>query len=161
MGDKRIIPERLVERITAAQLSYSRVARLLGVKQPTISRLAKGVQGSTARIDRLATILDTTPAYLTGETDDPVANATPKPPAQPYQAVTMQVLLPAEDALARMFVALLSMVNPAAPTEEQARLLARNLPIGLSQLRDLLPSPVSVVRANASSGLTKTLVEQQ
>lgn len=71
MTPARIIPERLAERIATARLSYSAVARELGVKQPTISRLVKGEQGSTARIDQLARIVSTTPAYLTGETDDP------------------------------------------------------------------------------------------
>lgn len=161
MSDRRIKPERLRERIGAAEVSYSHVARELGVKQPTISRLVKGEQSSTARIDLLASILNTTPAYLTGETDDPSPDAVPEPSARSYQAITMQVLLPAEDVLTRMFEALLAMVDPAAPPEDQARSLAKNLPVGLSQLRDLLPAPEQGNRAGSRSAPPKMLVEQR
>lgn len=159
--DRRIRSERLKERIDAAGISYSDVARKLGVKQPTISRLAKGEQGSTARIDLLAAILGTTPAYLTGGTDDPAPNAVPEPSARSYQAITMQVLLPAEDVLTRMFEALLAMVDPAATREVQARSLAKNLPVGLSQLRDLVPAQGNSGHATAMSDQSKMLVEQR
>lgn len=161
MSDRRIKPERLKERIAAAEFSYSHVARQLGVKQPTISRLVKGEQSSTARIDLLASILGTTPGYLTGETDDPSPNASTEPSARSYQAITMQVLLPAEDVLTRMFEALLAMVDPTAPPEDQARSLAKNLPVGLSQLRDLLPDPKRGGQAGSKSGQPKMLVEQR
>lgn len=75
MAAPRIIPKRLEERIHEAGLSYSAVARALGVRQPTISRLVKGEQRSTARIDHLARIVKTSPAYLTGEVDDPDLDA--------------------------------------------------------------------------------------
>lgn len=52
----------------------------------------------------------------------------------------MEVLLPPEEALTQMFEALLAGVDEAAPQAEVALLLARRLPIGLAQLRDLRPS---------------------
>ena len=55
----------------------------------------------------------------------------------------MQVALPPERALARMFEGLLRAMDRAAPLDEQALLLAQRLPIGLSQLQDLLPAEVT------------------
>ena len=154
-----IIPERLAARMEALGLSQTAVANAIGVKPPSISRLVKGKHAQTRHIFALARAVRTTPEYLTGVSDDPDADAPAAPLERPYQAIMMQVLLPAEDALARMFEALLAMTDPAASTEEQARSLARNLPVGLSQLRDLLPSSIPVSRAAPKQAPSKTLVE--
>ncbi len=71
-----IIPERLVDRIHAAGLSYTAVANRVGVKQPTITRLARGDQQRTTRLPEIARVLHTTPAYLEGKTNDPDEGAT-------------------------------------------------------------------------------------
>lgn len=55
-------------------MTYAAIAREIGVQQPTISRLVKGQQQGTTHLHRLARVLRTTPAYLTGETDDPDAH---------------------------------------------------------------------------------------
>ena len=67
------------------------------------------------------------------------------PPATPsLQFVTMQVALPSEAALARMFEGLLRPVDHRdLNSAELARILARRLPTGLEQLRDLMPEPAS------------------
>jgi hypothetical protein len=71
--------------------------------------------------------------------DAPVVEA---PPPPPIQFVTMQVALPSEAALARMFEGLLRPVDHQnLGAAELAQILARRLPTGLAQLRDLLPSP--------------------
>lgn len=155
-----IVPERLASRMEALGLTQTAVADAVGVKPPSISRLVKGKHAQTRHIFALARAVRTTPEYLTGVVDDPDDNAPPAPPERPYQAIMMQVLLPAEDALVRMFEALLAMVDPAAPPEEQARSLARNLPVGLSQLRDLLPMPVQAGREARRRDRTTTLVGQ-
>jgi hypothetical protein len=59
----------------------------------------------------------------------------------------MQVALPPERALARMFEALLRMMPEDADLDERALLLARRLPVGLSQLRDLMPVGTAVASA--------------
>lgn len=67
-------------------------------------------------------------------------------------------VLPPEPALARMFEGLLEILEalPNRPNlEERARLLAQWLPIGLSQLRDLIPAE----QAAAAPGIRKELVE--
>ena len=53
------------------------------------------------------------------------------------------VVLPPERALARMFEALLAGMPDGADRDETALLLAQRLPIGLAQLRDLLPEGVT------------------
>lgn len=75
----RIDPERLAGRIKASGLSYTKLAKEAGLHQPAISRLLKGQQYGTSRLHQLARALGTTPAYLSGETDDPLADG-PSPP---------------------------------------------------------------------------------
>lgn len=55
----------------ALNLSQARLARLVGVAQPTIFKLLNGDSQNTRHLHRIARALKTTPAYLTGETDDP------------------------------------------------------------------------------------------
>ena len=63
-------------------------------------------------------------------------------PHEPIQFVQMQVALPSEAALARMFEGLLRPVDHQNQSAaELAQILARRLPTGLAQLRDLLPAP--------------------
>ncbi len=66
---------------------------------------------------------------------------TPVAPDAGRFAITMQVLLPSEAALTAMFQGLLLSLDRAAPVDEVATQLARLLPIGLAQLRDLSPEP--------------------
>lgn len=153
--------ERVKARLATLGKKQAWLAREVGLHQSTINGIIKNGQRSSTHIVAIARTLRTTPEYLLGETDDPDADAPLEPPAPPYQAVMMQVLLPAEDALARMFEALLSMVDPETSIEEQARLLAKNLPIGLSQLRDLLPLSAPAAPAADLPLRTKTLVESR
>ena len=120
-------------------LSQSELARRVGVSQQNIGHLLSGNAQGSKRLHLIARELQTTPAYLSGEIDDPAEGAPPPPPAQPIR-VMMEVVLPPETALAEMFEALLSGIDPAASLAERAQLLAQRLPIGLSQLRDLRPS---------------------
>lgn len=129
-------------------LSQSELARRLKLTQGTIAGLERGDSRSSTHLHRIARELDTTPAYLEGETDDPQAGAAPPAPAGP-QVVMMGVVLPPERALARMFEALLAGMPAGADRDEQALLLAQRLPIGLAQLRDLLPSTVTPVSSGA------------
>jgi hypothetical protein len=65
----------------------------------------------------------------------------PALPAPPLQLVTMQVALPSEAALARMFEGLLRPIDRDMSVAELARTLARRLPTGLAQLQDLMIAP--------------------
>jgi transcriptional regulator with XRE-family HTH domain len=135
------IGQRIAERRKAKGLSQGALAKLSGLSQPTIGKLEAGISSGSSHIHRIARALDTTPAYLTGETDDPDENAPPPHPGPSVHHVMMAVALPSERALARMFEGLLRSMDLSAPVDAQALLLAKRLPIGLSQLRDLLPDP--------------------
>jgi phage repressor protein C with HTH and peptisase S24 domain len=77
-----VITERFREMLDAAGLSQSALARKIGVSQATIGKLALGVSGGSKHLHAIARELGTTPAYLTGETDDPHEGALPVPSAE-------------------------------------------------------------------------------
>jgi transcriptional regulator with XRE-family HTH domain len=72
-----------VERFRAAmadrEISQSELARRVGVSQQTIFKLAQGQSQSSRYLHKIARELGTTPAYLSGETEDPDADAPPTP----------------------------------------------------------------------------------
>ncbi len=133
-----IVGERVQQRMEELGLSQSELARRVGVAQPTIYQLIHRSKKGSTHLHRIARELGTTPAYLTGETDDPDENAPPPPPAPVVQHVLMPVVLPSETALAQMFEGLLETVDRNAPLDELARELAQLLPIGLSRMRGRL-----------------------
>ncbi len=57
------------------RLSQSELARLSHLRQPSIGRIIAGETRETGKLTEIAKALQTTPAYLTGETDNPDANA--------------------------------------------------------------------------------------
>ncbi|MEG3182105.1 helix-turn-helix domain-containing protein [Sphingomonas sp. LT1P40] len=130
--------DRISERMTAMKLSQSALARTLGVSQQAVGKLISGDTRNTAKLVQLARALETTPDYLEGIVDDPAEGYTP-PPAPMLQVVTMQVVLPSEAALARMFEGLLPLAEGDLTTAERARILAQRLPTGLAQLQELMP----------------------
>ena len=110
--------------------------------QSTLSGLIRKPYRWSPHLPAIARSLRTTVDYLVGDVDDPDEGAPPPPPVPVAPAVLhvmLPVALPSERALARMFEGLLRVMPPGADLAEQARLLAKRLPIGLSQLRDLLP----------------------
>lgn len=133
------LAQRIQARIEALGISQSELARRAGVPQTTVNSLVRGQRRSTPHIVRLAQVLQTTPAYLAGETDDASGDA-PPPPAQQQALyhIMMPVALPTENALTRMYEGLLEVVDLSAPKAELARELAQLLPTGLMQLRGRL-----------------------
>lgn len=71
--------ERFKTRLHDLGLSQGALARAIGVSQQTISRLASGERYGSRHLHLIARELHTTPAYLTGEVDDPDLDA-PEPP---------------------------------------------------------------------------------
>jgi transcriptional regulator with XRE-family HTH domain len=65
---------RLRERMHAAGISQAELARRIRVSQQAIGKLAAGGAYGSKHLHRIARELGTTPAYLTGETDDPTSN---------------------------------------------------------------------------------------
>ena len=126
--------DRLGERMQAKGLSQAELARRIGISQQAIGKLVNGSSRSTSHIARLARALDTTAAYLEGETDDPDEGAPPPLPDPTVQHVMMPVALPAEPALAAMFRGFLLSLEVKEP-DALAHELARLLPSGLQQMR--------------------------
>jgi len=62
-----------------ANLSQSELARRVGISPTAINKLAVGTAYGSKHLHVIARELGTTPAYLTGETDDPTAGALPAP----------------------------------------------------------------------------------
>lgn len=62
--------------------SQSELARRVGVSQSAIHKLASGGAYGSAHLHKIARELETTPAYLTGETDDPTEGALRVPTAE-------------------------------------------------------------------------------
>jgi len=70
---------RIRVRLETLGMSQAELARRVGIKQPSVNHLIKnGAQGSK-HIHQIAQALQTTPAYLSGETDDPAAGYVPLP----------------------------------------------------------------------------------
>ncbi len=74
-----VATDRLRERMEAAGLSQSALARKIGVSQATIAKLAAGTSSGSKHLHKIARELGTSAEYLTGETDDPTAGALPVP----------------------------------------------------------------------------------
>lgn len=63
-------------------LSQSELARRVGVSQSAIHKLASGGAYGSAHLHKIARELGTSPAYLSGETDDATEGAVPLPSAE-------------------------------------------------------------------------------
>ncbi|NJC33887.1 transcriptional regulator with XRE-family HTH domain [Sphingomonas jejuensis] len=74
-----LIGQRVQERLAAAGLSQAELARRVGVSQPTIFNLIHRSKKGSTKLHAVARELGTTPAYLSGETDDPLEDAPPEP----------------------------------------------------------------------------------
>lgn len=63
--------ERIAERLEALGLSQAELARRVKVAQPTINALIRGGNSGSRHLHKIAAELETSPAWLAGETDDP------------------------------------------------------------------------------------------
>jgi phage repressor protein C with HTH and peptisase S24 domain len=70
-----IVMERLAARMRHLGLSQAELARRVGISQQAIGKLVNGSSRSTPNIGKIAQILETTPAYLAGQVDDPQEGA--------------------------------------------------------------------------------------
>lgn len=64
-------PENLALAMQRAGLNQSTLAEAVGMKQPSIARLLRGETKTTRALDLMAQKLQTSAAFLKGETDDP------------------------------------------------------------------------------------------
>lgn len=56
-------------------MSQAALARRVGLRQSTVNGIIRGEQRSSTKLHEIARELHTTPAYLSGETDDPQSHA--------------------------------------------------------------------------------------
>ena len=132
--------ERLQKAMADAEVDQSELARIVGCTPGAINQIVLGNVQRSKFLPDIAEALGVAVRWLRGE-DVPRDTGAPIQPraATPIQFVTLQVALPSEAALARMFLGLLKTSKTAKSMDEQALLLAKRLPNALSQLRDLLP----------------------
>ncbi|WP_309659672.1 helix-turn-helix transcriptional regulator [Sphingomonas sp. SORGH_AS_0802] len=136
------VGQRIQQRLDLIGMSQAELARRVGMSQGAMNNLIGGRSRSSTRLHSIARELNTTPAFLAGETDDPKSDAPVAPEPAYLKTVMMHVALPSERALTAMFRGLVLGIDLSLPTDEIAQLLARRLPIGLSQLEDVLPDPL-------------------
>ena len=155
------IGERIEARRKALGIkSQSELARRAGIRQSTLNGLINRPYRWSPHLVHIARELQTSVEYLTGETDDPDANA-PPPPAPPSTLyLTLPVAFPV-DALEQMFEGLLLAMDRAAPVAEQARLLVQRLPNALLQISDLLPAGVDPKHARRAAPRPTRVREHQ
>lgn len=112
---------RLDDRMKEVGLTQSELARRVRVTQGAISQLISGSSQGSKYLHKIARELGTTPAYLTGEVDDPEQDAPESPPLTPDEAkmLTGWRLLSAEDrrALDRIMNTMVGPKTLHAPAE--------------------------------------------
>lgn len=66
-----IIRKRLIEAIKLSGITYSEIARRVGIKQPTLSQYISGkAMPALDTFAKLCKVLDVDPAYILGLTDN-------------------------------------------------------------------------------------------
>ena len=73
--DGMSLAQRLNARMKKLGMSQAELARRVKVSQPTIQAIASGDTQNSRHLAKIALELETTPAYLLGETDDPTDGA--------------------------------------------------------------------------------------
>lgn len=111
----------------ALGLSQAELARRVGVRQPTIFKLTSGGGYGSKHLHRIARELGTTPAYLSGETDDPEEGAPPAPELNHEERELVEcargMSAPNRAALMQLARALPKDELPAATSNREAVLL--------------------------------------
>jgi transcriptional regulator with XRE-family HTH domain len=135
--------DRLADLMDEHGHDQAALAAAIGVTQGTISLILIGKTRRSRYLPEIADLYGVSVRWLRGENvpkkgggERPLLSS-PTPPD-----LFLKVSLPPEEALTQMFEALLSGLDRNAPLSEQARLLAKRLPIGLSQLQELRPAPI-------------------
>jgi transcriptional regulator with XRE-family HTH domain len=118
--------ERMESRMNERHITKSELARRVGVTPPAIRRMVSGDAYSSRYLHKIARELGTTPAYLTGETDDPLSNAPDEPELSRTERELVDCFgqLPPESQAALIHIAH-SMANRAEPTMHAPKLTYR------------------------------------
>lgn len=73
------IGDRITERLATLGLSQSELARRVGMAQSSVNSLINRNKVGSKHLHTIARVLETTPSYLMGETDDPSEGYVPPP----------------------------------------------------------------------------------
>lgn len=128
-------------------MDQSALARAAGCTPGAINQIVRGNVHRSKFLPDIADALGVSLQWLKGQ---PVKRETAdtasikRPPRSPR--VLLEVNLPSENALTRMFEGLLELVDQTAPKDALARELAQLLPIGLSQLQGPLTERATLRR---------------
>lgn len=68
--DGMSVGQRIEERLAKLDMNQSELARRVKVSQPTINALIRGDNATSKHLHRIAAELETSPAWLAGETED-------------------------------------------------------------------------------------------
>lgn len=95
-------------------MSQSALARAVGVRQSTINALLTGESKGSKHLHVIARALRTTPAYLTGEVDDPDLDAPEAPSLTAEEVAWLEILraLDARNREALLIVGRTMMIGP-------------------------------------------------
>lgn len=69
-----VLGERLLELLRLRGISQAELSRRVGITQPAVNHLIKRGTGGSAHLHKIARVLETSPEYLAGESDDPSPN---------------------------------------------------------------------------------------
>ena len=141
---------RMKARMAEKAVSQAELARQVGVAQPTIAKLMNGASRSSGHLHRIARVLETTPAYLSGETDDPDMGALPLPTLESVIHQFGQVMVPLVDLAAGSARGDPGGANDADPTGDTAP--ARFEPFRRDRLEPLVMGGFSDLFACEASG---------
>lgn len=141
-----IVGQRIVARLPVVGISQAELARRVPMSQSAMNNLIAGRSRSSTHLHKIARELLTTPAYLTGEIDDPDLGAPYLSSAPRLQLVTAKIALPSEAALEAAYCGLLR-ASRGMDEAELARELAKRLPTILRVAGDEIVDPSSAAPA--------------
>jgi transcriptional regulator with XRE-family HTH domain len=112
------VGDRVKERRIAAGLSQSALARRVRLDPSTISGLESGDAKGSRYLHKIARALQTTPAYLSGETDDPETDSVDAPSMSVEECDWVELLrgMAKEDRRAMLRLARSLAARPAGET---------------------------------------------
>lgn len=70
-----VVGARIQQLLEQQGLSQSELARRVGLRQSTVNMLINGHTQGSKHLHKIARVLGTTPAYLNGETNDPLSDS--------------------------------------------------------------------------------------
>lgn len=118
---------RIEQRMKEMGLTQAELARRAGVSQPTIFKLIRENKTGSRVLHKVARVLQTTPAHLTGETDDPDGDGPDEPTLTSDEAELLELFRAIEPKERAAFMVLVRSIatNARSPTVNEKGLSYR------------------------------------